>query len=133
MSAPPLQDTNLPPFFSPSPDPFLFCRDLPEGAEAEAEEQPKQHGVARQREPGELGTGAGGEAPVLRGHLSPPPGQLGGVRDVPRGWGWGWSLWATNPLLQRGGEPGKRVNSARNGEKPQCRQLRAIRLVFMGS
>uniref|UniRef100_A0A8B9EVT7 Ras-related protein Rab-25 n=1 Tax=Anser cygnoides TaxID=8845 RepID=A0A8B9EVT7_ANSCY len=91
------QDTNP----QPPPAPLVFCRDLPQGAEAEAEEQPKQHGVARQREPRELGPGAGGEAPVLRGHLS-PPGTSGGGPGHAKGTELGLGLppcrplWATN-------------------------------------
>lgn len=61
---------------------LLFCRDLPQSAAAEAEEQPKQHGVACQREPGERGRGADGEAPVLCPPLSWPgtPGSPWGPR-----------------------------------------------------
>lgn len=62
---------------------LLFCRDLPQSAAAEAEEQPKQHGVACQREPGEHGPGTDGEAPVLCGPLS-WPGTPGSPRGPPQ-------------------------------------------------
>ncbi|XP_039944013.1 ras-related protein Rab-25 isoform X1 [Hirundo rustica] len=61
------------------------ARNLLQSAEAEAEEQPKQHGVTCQREPCERSPSAGREAPVLRGPLS-PPGTPGSPRGTPQPW-----------------------------------------------
>lgn len=145
------------PWLTPSPPPpprhLLFCRDFPQSAEAEAEEQPEQHGVARQREPGERGSGADGEAPVLRGPLSRPgtPGSPRGSpqpRDVPVAWSWvclhadssGHRHGLVSPSLRCHPCPGavgtssprQRPNSAISRAKHQCRELCSVCFVFAG-
>ena len=94
-----------------------FRRDLRQSAEAEAEEQPKQHGVTRQREPGQRGRSAGREAAVLRGHLSSsrgsrPPAQLGGSRP------------AVPPVVPARRQPGAWPRSAVSSAERRCSSAR---------